>query len=367
MGHANSDIAVGGSVGREPSGNRLGSDETPAGGSHRLRVARLVVGYAAVVAVLPYLALKVLWVSGVMIGVPAGSPARAAGFVGANIVTGGLDVVAILAALAFTHRWGRRLPPCLILPPIWVGTGLLIPAAVEVVNGAVAAALTAGRAVSLAGGLVAPWTYLVVYTSFGLQAVLLTTAFVWYARNRWADVFDRANGATGPSPTADLQRVLATAGAVTGGAVAVSHLVMAFCTEGAFAGAYQHGWQYTARSGEVVNAAMAVLAAVGILVLTRRPGTGRPMPPWWMGLAFTWAGAGAMFAYALLTLVAIVAGAPESDTVTPLGGLTQLGALLGGIVIGLTGAFHLAERRAVAAARTTRDNPARTAGDSPWR
>ena len=276
-------------------------------------------------------------------------------------------VVAILAALAFTHRWGRRLPAWLILAPIWVGTGLLIPAAVEVVNGAVAAALTGGRAVSLAGGLVAPWAYLLVYTSFGLQAVLLTTAFVWYARTRWAEAFDRAHGATDPGPTAGLQRVLATAGAVAGGAVAASHLVMAFGAEGAFFGAYQHGWQYTARSGEVVNAAMAVLAAVGILVMTRRPGTGGHTPTWWMGLAATWTGAGAMVAYALLTLVAIVTRAPESDTVTPLDGLTQLGALVGGIVIGLTGAFQLAERRTTTLAHTTGGNAARTVRDSPWR
>ncbi len=222
MDHANSYPTVGVSVRGEPSANRLGLEETPAGGSHRLRVIRLVVGYAAIVAVLPYLALKVLWVSGVMVGVPESSPARAAGFVGANIVTGGLDVVAILAALAFTHQWGRQLPAWLVLPPIWVGTGLLIPAAVEVVNGAMAAALTGGRAVSLAGGLVAPWAYLVVYTSFGLQAVLLTCAFVWYARTRWAEVFDRAHGATDPGSTAGLQRVLATAGGVTGG-VAPGH------------------------------------------------------------------------------------------------------------------------------------------------
>src|SRR5829696_5375194 len=198
-----------------------------------------------------------------MVGVPEGSPARGPDFVGPNIVTGLMDVVAILVALAFTHRWGRRLPVWLVLAPIWVGTGLLIPAACEVTNGAAAAAITGGRAVSLAGGLVDPWTYVVVYTSFGLQALLLTTAFALYARARWADLLDPAGSVAGPGPTRGVQVVLAAAGAVAAGAVAAGHLVMALGTQGAFTGAYQPGWEYTARSGEVVNAAMAALAGVG--------------------------------------------------------------------------------------------------------
>jgi hypothetical protein len=48
---------------------------TGVAGPDRTRVVRLVVGYAAVVAVLPYLTLKALWVSGTMVGVPEGSPA----------------------------------------------------------------------------------------------------------------------------------------------------------------------------------------------------------------------------------------------------------------------------------------------------
>jgi hypothetical protein len=265
-----------------------------------------------------------------------------------------MDVVAILVALAFTHRWGRRLPAWLVLAPIWVGTGLLIPAVCEVANGAVAAAITGGRAVSLAGGLVDPWTYVVVYTSFGLQALLLTTAFALYARARWADLLDPAGSVAGPGPTRGVQVVLAAAGAVAAGAVAAAHLVMAFGTQGAFTGADQPGWEYTARSGEVVNAAMAALAVAGIRVMIRRPDAGRRTP---VAVALTWTGSGAMFAYALLTLAAVVTGAPESDNVTALNGLTQLAALLGGLLIAVTGVVNLAERRPPAVDPDEGDTP----------
>jgi hypothetical protein len=322
---------------------------TGVAGPDRTSVIRLLVGYATVVAVLPYLTLKALWVSGTMVGVPEGSPARGPDFVGPNIVTGLLDVVAILVALAFTHRWGWRLPAWLVLAPIWVGTGLLIPAACEVANGAAAAAITGGRAVSLAGGLVEPWTYVVVYTSFGLQALLLTAAFALYARARWADLLDPAGSVAGPGPTRPVQAVLGNAAAAAAVAVAGAHLVMAFNAEGAVTGAYQDGWEYTARSGEVVNAVMALLGAAGVLGLLWRPA------PTWGWLAAAWTGTGAMFGYALLTLLAIVAG--PIDNITPLNGVTQLAALLAGMALALTALLRLVERRHAAVDPDERDTP----------
>jgi hypothetical protein len=300
------------------------------------RPIRLVVGYAMVTAVLPYLTLKVLWVGGVMVGVPAGSAARGSGFVGANMVTGLLDLMAIGVALALTHRWGDRLPAWLVVAPAWIGTGLLIPAVCQLANGTVAAMLTGGRAVSLAGGLVAPWTYLVVYTSFGLQGLLLATAFLLYARARWADLSGVGAGTAGSGCGHRLPAVFPVTGALAAGAVAAAHLAMAFGPQGAFTDAYRAGWEYTARSGEVVNAVMAALAVPGIVMIARR------RAPSWLALALTWTGTGAMFSYALLTLVAVVTHAPESGNVTPLNGLTQLAALLGGLVIAMTAVSGLA-------------------------
>jgi hypothetical protein len=302
------------------------------------------VGYGVIVAVLPYLALKVLWVSGVMIGVPEGSPAAGPGFVGPNVVTGAMDVVAIVVALALTQPWGMRLPAWLILPPAWVGTGLLVPAVVEVLNGAAAAAVTGGRAVTLDGGLVEPWAYVLVYAWLALQGLLLSAAFPLYARARWARLFRPEAAGAGPGPAYPLEHVLAAGGAVAAGAVALGHLVMAFGAQGAFVNGYQDGWEYTARSAEVVNAAMAACAAAGIWLVRRRSGDGRA--PRWAGIGLTWFGTGAMFGYALLTLLAIAAGVPESDNVSPLNRLTQLCALLAGLTIALAGVLRLVERAA---------------------
>jgi hypothetical protein len=319
-------------------------------GPRRLPVIRRLLGYGVVVSVLPYLALKALWLGGVMVGVPEGSPARGSGFVGPNIVTALLDVVAIAVALALTHRWGRRLPAWLVVVPAWVGTGLLVPAVVELVNGAAAAAVTGGQAVSLAGGLVEPWAYAVVYTSFGLQGLLLSAIFLLYAGERWDDVVD-GPGDNGAGPTRPVQAVLGNAAAAAAVAVAGAHLVMAFNAEGAVTGPYQDGWEYTARSSEVVKAVMALLGAAGVLGLLRRP------VPTWCWLAAAWTGTGAMFGYALLTLLAIVAGVPESDNITPLNGVTQLAALLAGMALALTALLRLVERRPPAVDPDERDTP----------
>jgi hypothetical protein len=67
-------------------------------------------------------------------------------------------------------------------------------------------------------------------------------------------------------------------------------------------------------------------------------------------LAAAWTGTGAMFGWALLTLLAIVARAPESDNITPLNGVTQLAALLAGLALALTALLRLLERRHAAGA-----------------
>jgi hypothetical protein len=90
--------------------------------------------------------------------------------------------------------------------------------------------------------------------------------------------------------------------------------------------------------------------------MIRRPDAGRRTPVG-VAVALTWTGSGAMFAYALLTLAAVVTGAPESDNVTALNGLTQLAALLGGLLIAVTGVVNLAERRPPAVDPDERDTP----------
>lgn len=84
---------------------------------------------------------------------------------------------------------------------------------------------------------------------------------------------------------------------------------------------------------------MAVLAAAGVLGMLRRQAL------MWPTVAAAWTGSGAMFGYALLTLLAVVTRAPESANVTALNGVTQLGALLAGLALALTALLHLVDDR----------------------
>jgi hypothetical protein len=61
--------------------------------------------------------------------------------------------------------------------------------------------------------------------------------------------------------------------------------------------------------------------------------------------------------WALLTRLAIVAGAPESDNITPLNGVTQLAALLAGMAFALAALLRLVERRHAAVDRDERATP----------
>lgn len=44
-----------------------------------------------------------------------------------NATTALAALVGILLGLAFSRPWGERLPAWLVVLPVWVGTGLLVP------------------------------------------------------------------------------------------------------------------------------------------------------------------------------------------------------------------------------------------------
>lgn len=89
--------------------------------------ATRAVGYLAAAGTVPYLALKVAWLSGATIGFTDAALAVDPSLRIANAITGAMDLVVVGLALALTHSWGRRLPSWLLLIPIWVGTGFLVP------------------------------------------------------------------------------------------------------------------------------------------------------------------------------------------------------------------------------------------------
>ena len=242
---------------------------------------RLAACAVTVLACLPYLTLKVAWLAGSSVGVA--STAAASGmhdgrYVVGNLITLGMDLVAIALVLALTFRWGRQLPGWLLVLPVWVAAGLLVPIAVGLPFGLMLQAVVGGAPAPGGNGL-AGWVYAVVYGGFVLQAAGILAAFWWYARERWPDRTAGRPPVAGP-------RVLVAA-AVTAG-FGMLHVAWALVGPAAGApGGFETATQrtYLAATGLVLLVGAAATATAG------RVGEGRlaallPVAAW-VGAAVT--------------------------------------------------------------------------------
>ncbi|MCP9954531.1 hypothetical protein LUX33_43155 [Actinomadura madurae] len=73
------------------------------GGPGRLRLA---VCAATIAACVPYLTIKIAWLSGGTVGWNDASAAEDTALYAGNAITMGMDAVAVLVAMAFTFPWG---------------------------------------------------------------------------------------------------------------------------------------------------------------------------------------------------------------------------------------------------------------------
>jgi len=275
---------------------------------------RLIVGWAAVLGTLPYLALKAAWLAGSTVGV-LDVPAFADPSVTAlNAITAAMDLVAIVVALAFTYPWGQRVPALLVLVPIWVGTGFLAP----IVFLLPMTGLSLGAAP--ADPVLASWVQPVVYTGFGWQGLMLMIAFVLYARVRWPWVFrvDRVGVRVLPVVLGDLGAAL--------GAVAGVLLL----------------WGGSA--ADVVQGLMAVLAAGGVVVLVHGVRC-----RFWAPVVVTWLGAGSMFSWGMWGLLNNLTGTALSNGEVP---PVTVAAAAAGLLIGLGSLLSLSGSGTGRAGRT---------------
>ncbi|MFE1327509.1 hypothetical protein [Streptomyces sp. NPDC058741] len=306
----------------------------------------------AVVSCMPYLGLKIAWIAGNHLGIPAGSALLDHRLTMAvvNVLTVLLDSAAIVLALVLTRPWGLRVPAWLLAFPVWVATGLLAPITAGFPAQLVVRAFGAEGAGSPGrDGFLHEWVFAVVYSGFVFQGLALGGLFVLYARDRWGHlwrgrVWELPVGALGPA-----HRALAVAAAALALPPLAVHLVWA-CggTAGLSAG------RAAERTGvfHVVEALFAVflLAAVtgGLLLAFRR---GRALPVR-VPLALAWVGSGAAACWGgwlLLTSLAAVEDIAERPT--PLMNLVYAGQMLVGFLVAALGAYYLAERSARAARR----------------
>ena len=303
-----------------------------------------MVGYGAIASALPYLALKLVWLAGGGLGVADERMMREASMVALNVVTAGMDLVAIGIALAFTHEWGAKIPAWLVLPPMWVATGLLAKFVTAVPILAVVEALrsdTSGRSVA---GPVQPWVYTVVYTGFLGMGVGLMLAFVLYVRERWRGAFEV--GAQPPSNRRSVEMPLAAAAAIMAVAVSALHLGWAF---GAEIGVPQQIAAERSLSSSLVHsldAAIMIAGAAGVLMIVHGR-SGRM--PFWIPLTMAWVGGGFLFAWGLWHMVVVLGNTPlASGGGMVLVNFASLVRLIAGLVIGVLLLLVVTEREAAA-------------------
>ncbi|MEV4063995.1 hypothetical protein [Nonomuraea dietziae] len=311
----------------------------------RAGIGRITAAVVAMAAILPYLTIKILWLTGDMVGVTAPSLMSSATMVGLNAMTFGMDLVGLMLALAFTMRWGMRLPAWLVLLPIWVGIGLLS----QILVSLPVTLLLEGPG-AFDEEFLAAWVYLAVYGGFSLQGLGLTVAFVLYARDRWPWIFVSGGRRT----AVPFQHVVGRGSLLVTMVVGGANLYWAL---GGTAGLDPAVVAAKTTAGGVALAfsgAVAIGAALAYLHLLRGHA------PW--AVALSWLGSGSLFGWGLYKMIVIVTAGPLRANVPMVAtDLVDLFSLLTGLVMGLAGAFLLIEKSGggVQAAKDPLEGPQR--------
>ncbi len=119
----------------------------------------------------------------------------------------------VVLALLLTRPWGRRVPAWLLVLPMWVASGLLLPI-MTAYPLQLAVRLLGGDGGRPAGGgaepFLEPWVFGVVYGGFILQGLTLGALFTLYAGERWGALWRGGCGicrrARPPRPAGDRRR-----------------------------------------------------------------------------------------------------------------------------------------------------------------
>jgi hypothetical protein len=324
-----------------------------AGGLALPRSSRLL-RVVAILSCLPYLSLKIAWVAGSELGVPAGSPLleNRTSLIVANTLTVLMDSAVIVLALLLTRPWGRRVPAWLLTLPMWAATGLLAP----IMTGYPLQLLVSafgGSPGGTDGGSGEPfldeWVFAVVYGGFIVQGLALGALFVRYARERWGHlwqgrVWDLPVGIMGPA-----QRAAAVAAAVLALFPLALRLLWAGggttgLSEGVIA---DRGSDFHVLEAMYVVFILVAVTAGGLLAFRR----GRALPVR-VPLALAWVGSGAVACWGgWMAAASLVPSADPADRPTELMYLAYAGQMIVGLLVATVGAHYLAKRSATAAER----------------
>ncbi|WP_225805291.1 hypothetical protein [Streptomyces sp. NK15101] len=318
----------------------------PAAG-HRPGAVRRALRATAILACLPYISLKVAWVAGGELGIPAGSVLleRRELMAIANAVSVVADVLVVVLALLLTQAWGRRFPAWLLALPMWAATGLLTPIVTGYPAQLAVALLTGDRKAAAPGEpFLDDWVFGVVYGGFILQGLALGTLFALYARDRWGRLWRGRLGEPSARTSGPGSRALAPAGAVVALVPAALHLLWAAgSTTGLSARRIaERDSDFHVLEAERFGFVVAAVAFTLFLVL-RRPARLRVRTT----LALAWTASAAVGCWgAYMSLVALL---PESDPTKQVPGLVQLsyaGDMITGFLLAACVALFLRRRSA---------------------
>jgi hypothetical protein len=159
----------------------------------RVRIEPVALGLV-VIAVVPYIALKLLWLTGASIGVrdeTVLAELHSTRMIVGNNLTIVLELMAVGLALALASGWGRRVPAWIMLSVGAGATGLLAPILLGLPVGSVLQLALQGDVRT--GGMdhLSPWVFAMVYGGFGLMAIGIVVLASRYAAVRWSHVLRR--------------------------------------------------------------------------------------------------------------------------------------------------------------------------------
>ncbi len=315
---------------------------------HKPRSAPGVLRVLAFIACVPYLALKIAWVSGSRIGIPDGSTLleHHTSFIVGNSASVLIDSMVVVLALLLTQPWGRRAPAWLLILPAWASTGLLSPIIVGYPLQLVARLLGATAAPS--GGPAArpflyEWVFTVVYTGFIVQALALGGLFVLYARARWGHLWrGRISGLAGRGPTGGVQRTTAVMASAVMLVPLTAHLLWATGSTSGLTATRIAERTSDFYALEAAYALFAVMTVTGLL-LVAFPRAGLPLR---VPLSLAFVGSAALACWGGYMLLTALENRDPSRRISELMNVTYSMQLLAGMLVFVMGAYFFAERAA---------------------
>lgn len=148
----------------------------------------------AVVAVVPYTTLKLLWLGGATVGLKnsaAVAEIHSTRMVVGNGVTVVLELLAVGLAVSLTRPWGRRVPAWIVVGLAGGATGLLAPILLGLPLGSALQLAVRGNVRTSGMDNLSPWVFALVYGGFGLLAIAITVLAWRYTLDRWGCLLSR--------------------------------------------------------------------------------------------------------------------------------------------------------------------------------